>query len=378
MSRKNWMVAGALLVLLAVVGVAGIAACNCDSEGNCYESVVVSGATHTAVNGTYVYSRMINDRPSFSMGDHILWCNSYNDQWYIYGVTSRHTYSNPSSSWTPPNGGWVSENGMYEDVSISGLEQEAAVGNGGDVVFMDEAGGRPRFERTGGGYYIQVVWGLAIHEGWTVHLNFFNGSVAWWINSSSSMTPPSLGWELHPDSVTYYPETVDWGIPTVSGGSWVPDNDTPPTLSGGTECGNVNPPPPVIINPTGDAGPGAILDVIVPVLEGEEPPMVGELPLAAIHEVGNVVTGSLQLVDDAGNPAVDCYIRVYLYSVDIATRPETIVLLDHWTADFNWSTREYDLAVNTSGLAPGYYDLRLVCCDGSAQTLRIELLPAED
>jgi hypothetical protein len=131
----------------------------------------------------------------------------------------------------------------------------------------------------------------------------------------------------------------------------------------------------VSVVPTGDAGPEEFLDEILPVPEGEDPPMAGEEELAATHVVGDIITGSCQLLGPTGAPTTAGYVHLYLYSVDIATDPETRELLDHWAATFNWTTYEFELAYDTAGLAPGYYDLRLSFADGSIETFRIQLVP---
>ena len=128
--------------------------------------------------------------------------------------------------------------------------------------------------------------------------------------------------------------------------------------------------------PTGDAGPDEFLDIVLPLAEGEEPPMIGELPLAAIHAVGDAVGGSCQFLDSYGQPGLAGYIHIYVYSVDVDARPETRELVAHWMAPYNWDTQEYMIAWDTSELAPGYYDLRLYFgSPDTAQTFRIELTP---
>ena len=128
--------------------------------------------------------------------------------------------------------------------------------------------------------------------------------------------------------------------------------------------------------PTGDAGPDEFLDIVLPLAEGEEPPMIGEVPLVAVHAVGDVVTGSCQFLNSHGQPGLAGYIHIYVYSVDVDTRPETRELVAHWMANYNWDTQEYEIAWDTSELAPGYYDLRLYFgSPDTAQTFRMELAP---
>jgi len=179
-------------------------------------------------------------------------------------------------------------------------------------------------------------------------------------NTSDSATPPQTGWEL---------------LGLIPGGV-VFDVNTPTMMSGGEPC-SPPPSPPLVIIPMGEAGPSELLDVVIPIIEGEEPLMAGTQVLTAIHEVGAVITGNCQILGATGYPTGASYIHVYLYSVDIATRPETVVLLSHWMAHFNRDTLEYEIAVDTMELAPGYYDIYLSFQDGTAYTFRIQLIPAE-
>ena len=135
---------------------------------------------------------------------------------------------------------------------------------------------------------------------------------------------------------------------------------------------------PLVIIPTVEAGPELLLDIVLPVVEGEEPLMAGERVLTAIHVVGEMVTGSCQILGATGVPTCIAPVRVFLYSVDITTRPETIVFLSHAMADYNWDTLEYDFAVDTTGMEPGYYDLHLLFKDGSAEIFRIQLVAPEN
>ena len=148
---------------------------------------------------------------------------------------------------------------------------------------------------------------------------------------SGAATPPSSGWEGTEE-----------------------ETDPAPSVSGGEPCtgdSGAPPPPgtpsaPVAITVVPSGGAAGFLDVI---LESEEPVMVGLLPLAAIHAVGDAVTGG-----STSGP-----IHVYINSVDTAVQPESVVLVDHWMSSYNRTTGEYEFSWDTSGMAPGYYDVRL-------------------
>jgi hypothetical protein len=101
--------------------------------------------------------------------------------------------------------------------------------------------------------------------------------------------------------------------------------------------------------------------------------MAGVEPLVASYVVGDAITGSLQILGSRGMPTSNWYIHLYLYSVDITTSPEARELLDHWVSAFNWISHKFDLYFDTTGLTPGYYDLRLSFPDAEPITLRIEV-----
>jgi len=132
----------------------------------------------------------------------------------------------------------------------------------------------------------------------------------------------------------------------------------------------------IVIVPTGAGGPEEFLDVVLPLGDEETPPLAGDEPLVASYVVGDLITGSCQFLGPSGNPTADGYIHLYLYSVDVSATPDALELIAHWTADFNWTTFEFEFAYDTSELTPGYYDLRLSFPDGSSETFRIEVTPA--
>ena len=104
--------------------------------------------------------------------------------------------------------------------------------------------------------------------------------------------------------------------------------------------------------------------------------MIGEQPLAAVYEVGEMVTGACAILDDDGRNLSASYVHIYVYSVDLSTRPETVVLLDHWIIHRDRPSFEHHIEVPTDVLDPGYYDIYLSFPDGSSETLRIEIIRA--
>jgi len=155
-----------------------------------------------------------------------------------------------------------------------------------------------------------------------------------------------------------------------------------------------------VTTPTGAAG---ILDRTWP--EDEEPPMVGDLPLTATYEAGEVIGGSFELATPWGMPIRDPVVVTLYRLVEIGERsagssklgkprgiagptpPATApageddgdsmferVALD---AFYIYSARgAYRFDIETEGLEVGYYDIRLGLPDGEVQWLRIEVVQA--
>lgn len=173
----------------------------------------------------------------------------------------------------------------------------------------------------------------------------------------------------------YYTSTGRGDCPPESG--WTGGQGSPPTIQGVGACRE-----PVMscveVIPTGGAGPGEFLDEILALAEGDVAPIIGESPLAAIHAVGDVISGSCQILGARGAETCACSVHVYFYSVDPTVSPEESTLELHGMADYNWDTREYEFSVNTTGLAAGYYDVLLAFPDLPTQSYRIQLVAAVD
>jgi len=129
------------------------------------------------------------------------------------------------------------------------------------------------------------------------------------------------------------------------------------------------------IIPSGAAGPGEFLDVVLPVAEGESPPMAGARMLAAVHAVGDLVGGGVRILDADGASVWASFVHICVYSVDIETVPEAQVLMNHWCVVYDWELDEYPFVWDTTDFAPGYYDLYLLFAGDIIQVFRIELIP---
>ncbi|MBE0634553.1 hypothetical protein IH601_00945 [Candidatus Bipolaricaulota bacterium] len=132
------------------------------------------------------------------------------------------------------------------------------------------------------------------------------------------------------------------------------------------------------IIPTGEAGEGRFLDRGLDLAEGQDASMMGLLPLSGVYAVGEIVTGSCQIIDQEIARPVLSFVHVFTYAVDLESSPEEKTLLDHWMAEYDRESRDYLIEWDTSGLVPGCYDLYLSFENSPSQTMRIELIPPEE
>jgi len=153
---------------------------------------------------------------------------------------------------------------------------------------------------------------------------------------------------------------------------WKKGRSPAPTLS----LDHCSPPVPIslIVVPTGLAGPGEFLDVVLQSEDDTDPPMIGTLPLVAIHTVGDVVTGSCVIQDPTGSPLRSTYIHIYVYAVDASERPEVLQLSDHWTVTRNVAGDNYEFSWDTAGFSAGDYNLRLSFENETAENFGIQLI----
>ncbi|MBN1859465.1 HYR domain-containing protein [Candidatus Bipolaricaulota bacterium] len=119
---------------------------------------------------------------------------------------------------------------------------------------------------------------------------------------------------------------------------------------------------------------GSFLDRCLDLNEGQEPPMAGRRPLQAVYAAGEPIVGSCHVLDSAGAPCASTYIIVSLYTVDVASVPEALELLDSWNGHYDRDEECYRFEVDTTALAPGVYDLRLGFEDGSTEWIRVEVV----
>jgi hypothetical protein len=107
--------------------------------------------------------------------------------------------------------------------------------------------------------------------------------------------------------------------------------------------------------------------------EAVEPPVVGELPISATYEVGELITGCCAVVDDMGNPADASYVTMTWYEVAIGDdvfdvrEPIDSRLLYEEDGTFCFG-------IETTGWTPGYYDIRLGVPFMDSEFIRVEVV----
>jgi len=107
--------------------------------------------------------------------------------------------------------------------------------------------------------------------------------------------------------------------------------------------------------------------------------LIGNLELAAIYEIGEVIAGACSLVRPSGEVQAGSYIIIGFYQVDVSLDPEKGLLLATWNASFDHETLCFHFDFDTTDLVPGIYDFRLGFEDGSVIWIRVKLVePPEE
>jgi len=109
--------------------------------------------------------------------------------------------------------------------------------------------------------------------------------------------------------------------------------------------------------------------------EDEEIPIVGELPVLAVYEVGELVRGCCMLRDPNGELMTDEIIIFTIYTAYIGDGFfDERIPLDARVLQCAREEATYCFAVETDTVAPGYLDIRLGFPDESVMWLRVELV----
>ena len=102
---------------------------------------------------------------------------------------------------------------------------------------------------------------------------------------------------------------------------------------------------------------------------------MGELPVSAVYEVGEVVTGACNAADATGAPADVSPLTLTWYAVTPTEAFDAREPIDSRLLRAD-GDGVYRFAVETAGLAPGFYDLRIGSPAADARWIRVELLEA--
>ncbi|MGB2983313.1 MAG: hypothetical protein WBC63_05560 [Candidatus Bipolaricaulia bacterium] len=102
--------------------------------------------------------------------------------------------------------------------------------------------------------------------------------------------------------------------------------------------------------------------------------VVGHRSLQAVYEIGETITGDWLILDGDGDLIRNSSVIVELYQLDLSAVPYSQERVLRFMCGFSREHGTYHSEIDTSGLAPGYYDFRLAFPDGSSETMRIELV----
>jgi len=127
------------------------------------------------------------------------------------------------------------------------------------------------------------------------------------------------------------------------------------------------------------------LDVVAPLATGQyldrvEPdpyePVIGELPVYAVYEVGELIGGCCMVINWMGIPLEASDITMTLYAVEIGEEFDVREALDAQLLSCDEELC-FCFSFSTSDLAPGYYDIRLGLPFMDEEWIRVELIAPE-
>jgi hypothetical protein len=125
------------------------------------------------------------------------------------------------------------------------------------------------------------------------------------------------------------------------------------------------------------------LDLVAPLATGQyldrieaDPyePVIGELPVYAVYEVGEPIESCCMVINWMEIPLEASDTTMGLYSVEIGEDFDVRELLDSQLLTCDPETLTYCLTIPTEELEPGYYDIRLGLPFHDHQWLRVELV----
>ena len=206
-------------------------------------------------------------------------------------------------------------------------------------------------------------WSMGVQHNrgrWVLTVSYSVSGVGWcranYQNFAMTDTPPSTGWELDPAYCVFgdaCPGATGLPVPTLSGGGPCQEEPEEPV------------PPVAELLPVGSAG---FLDRGWP--EGEEPPVAGQMEVSAAYEAGELVTGCCGATDDV------TYLTLTWYAVTIGEDYDVREAIDSKIIRADGGS--FCFEIDTTGFAPGYYDIRLGIPGEGCEWIRVEVVaPAE-
>ncbi|UCF09693.1 MAG: hypothetical protein JSW65_06425, partial [Candidatus Bipolaricaulota bacterium] len=226
----------------------------------------------------------------------------------------------------------------YTDIRVRDAGSSAV---NGTYIYQGKKGGRPQW-CTSGSCAQSVEWK---NGQWTI---VSGGQDMYY--GCSCLLPKAAGWTIGP-------------------GGTAPA----PRLDGGSKCRET---PVFTIVPAGTAG---ILDRGWP--EGEVAPIVGELPVAALYEIGEIITGCVEILDPGGDPELREQVELVVWQVvSIGEDFDEKKVLDVRLFRYGSAREAYCFSLPTYVLingyewTPGYYDLRLNYPNETFDEMRIQLV----
>jgi len=245
----------------------------------------------------------------------------------------------------------------YEDVTVSGAGAPWA---NATLSYREMYNGRPLFEaRSWVGDIIHYVYAgfEAFGSGgvWFVTAYYEDRGthafcVVSYINHSHAATLPQWGWTLY-----------DCSAGDCGGISGLPA----PRVSGGEPCGD-------LLRPCAACG---FLDRCLP--DEEALPRVGEVPVAAVYEVGEIIAGACATADATGAPVDVSPVTLTWYAVTIADPSDIREPIDTRVLRAD-PDGVYRFALETAALPPGIYDLRLGSPGADSRWIRVLVVEAID
>ncbi|MGB2984232.1 MAG: hypothetical protein WBC63_10315 [Candidatus Bipolaricaulia bacterium] len=123
---------------------------------------------------------------------------------------------------------------------------------------------------------------------------------------------------------------------------------------------------------------GTLLDRVLSLEPSVQRPAPGHRGLQAVYGIGETIVGDFNLFDADGDVIRNAGVFVELSKLDLSAVPYSQERVLRFMIRFSREHGTYHFEIDTAGLAPGYYDLRLAFPDGSSETMRIELVTSTE